>query len=192
MQEALAIARTESALFQERWTEAELRTKALGVDVSEADDRQWQRTVVESVRALYHAEDEKQLCMEQLERVLKAVDRDDVEQLSVVLNDAEAILLNQGLNQQLGSKTQTVPAPEATLGQARVMDVNATLGVVVLNIGRQQGTRVGMPFMVLDGDNVIAYLRVIEVRRRIAGAIIEDRIADAEITPGQAVRVSER
>ena len=34
LQEALAIARTESALFQERWTEAELRTKALGVDVS--------------------------------------------------------------------------------------------------------------------------------------------------------------
>jgi hypothetical protein len=45
---------------------------------------------------------------------------------------------------------------------------------VVGNFGAKQGVKIGMPLRVKRGDNVIAKLRVVDVRERICGAVIEE------------------
>jgi hypothetical protein len=60
-----------------------------------------------------------------------------------------------------------------TLESATVLDVNPSLRLAVLNMGLLQGARVGMPLVVLRGDRVVAELKIVEVRPRICGALVE-------------------
>ena len=77
--ESLAIARTESELFQKQWSEAKLQAQTLGVNFADASATATQRQLVESVRALYLSEAERQRLIEQLQRLLTAIqDNHDV------------------------------------------------------------------------------------------------------------------
>jgi len=49
---------------------------------------------------------------------------------------------------------------------------------------------VGMPFLVVRGDRVVAELRVVEVRRRICGALIEKVEKGVALAVGDAARVT--
>jgi hypothetical protein len=47
-----------------------------------------------------------------------------------------------------------------------------------------------MPFVVLHGDRVVAELKVVEVRRRICGAVIGKVDEDVTLAAGDAARVT--
>ncbi len=184
--ESLAIARTESDLFQQRWTEAHLRARALGIDQVDPGVKDWQRQVIESVRALYRAEIERNKLLEQLDALVTAVETND-DRLSSVMDQARATMRRQ---QPAAGRPAKDAGPAPTLAAARVLDVNEGLQVAVLNVGRQHGARVGMPFVVFQGDRVKAWLRVIEVRRHLCGALIEQQSDGEALQAGQPARVT--
>jgi len=69
-----------------------------------------------------------------------------------------------------------LPAPGAetlTGAPIRVVDVNAPLGMLVVDAGREQGVRAGMCFGVVHGRALVADVRVTEVRAAVSGVIIE-------------------
>jgi hypothetical protein len=165
--ENLAIARTESELFQKKWSDAQLRAQTLGVDFADETTTQAQRQLVESIRALYLAEAERQRLIEQLQRLLDAIQKPG--DVTGELARTKALLATS----EQPSATPAEKGGEGTLEAATVLDVNPNLRVVVLNIGLLQGARVGMPLAVLRGDRVVAELRIVEVRQRICGALIE-------------------
>jgi hypothetical protein len=184
LQESLAIARTESELFQQKWAEAQLRAQTLGVNFADADATQAQRQLIESVRSLYLAEAERQRLIGQLERLLVAVEsnRDvaaEVERTKMVLAAAET-----------QAQATTATAAQSTLESAKVLEVNPKLQLVVLDVGMLQGARAGMPFLVVRGDRVVAELRVLEVRRRICGALIEKVEKNVTLATGDSARVT--
>jgi hypothetical protein len=43
----------------------------------------------------------------------------------------------------------------------------------VANVGEKQGVKIGMPLRVMRDDRRIATLRVVDVRQKICGAVIE-------------------
>jgi hypothetical protein len=184
--ENLAIARTESELFQKKWAEAQLRAQTLGVNFADAGATQSQRQLVESVRALYLAEAERQRLVEQLNRLLAAVKTG--KDVTAELKRAKELLAatEQPL---LPAQAKSGPA-DATLETARVLDVNPKLQLVVLNVGLLHGARVGMPFLVLRGDRIIAEARVVEVRKRICGALIERVDKGVTVKTGDAAQVT--
>jgi hypothetical protein len=77
-----------------------------------------------------------------------------------------------------------------TLEAAQVLAVNPQLQLVVLNVGQQQGVRVGMPFLVMRGDRLVGRVRVVEARRQVCGAVIEQ--VEQGVTPaaGDAARAA--
>jgi hypothetical protein len=81
-------------------------------------------------------------------------------------------------------------AVEGTLESATTLDVNPNLRVVVLNVGLLQGARVGMPMVVLHGDRVVAELRIVDVRQRICGALIERMEKKITLKMGDIARVT--
>ena len=91
-------------------------------------------------------------------------------------------------------RTETAAAArglvEGTLGAATVLDVNPDLRLVVLNIGLLQGARVGMPLVMLRGNRVVAELKIVEVRQRICGALIERVEKQVTLKAGDVVRVT--
>ena len=60
------------------------------------------------------------------------------------------------------------------MSDAMVVDIKDDLSLVVANIGGKHGVKVGMPFQVLRGDEKIADVRVVDVRERICGAVIQN------------------
>jgi hypothetical protein len=56
----------------------------------------------------------------------------------------------------------------------RVISVKEEWSLVVGNIGEKQGVKMGMPMRVVRSDKLIATLRVVNVRERICGAVIQE------------------
>ena len=188
--ENLAVARTESELFQKQWREAQLRAQALGVNFADDSARQTQRQLVESVRALYLAEVERQRLVEQLQRLLDAVQKQgdiagELARTKALLAAAEKPAANEA-----GKTGGAVGQAGGTLGAATVLDVNPDLRLVVLNVGLLQGARIGMPLIVLRGDRVIAELKIVDVRQRICGALIERTEKQVTLKTGDVARVT--
>ena len=182
--ENLAIARTESDLFQRKWREAQLRAQTLGVNFADESVTRAQRQLVESVRALYLAEAERQRLIEQLQRLAQAIEQPG--DVAGELARTKALLTAAG--QKASDKTRQGPA--GTLESAAVLDVNPNLRLVVLNVGLLHGARVGMPFVVWRGDRVVAELRIVEVRQRICGALIERVEGKINLQAGDKARVA--
>jgi hypothetical protein len=182
--ENLAIARTESELFQKKWSDAQLRAQTLGINFVDETATQAQRQLIESVRALYLAEAERQRLIEQLQRLLDAIQKQG--DVSGELARTKALL---GTTEQAASG-KTGKAAEGTLDSAVVLDANPDLRLMVLNIGLLQGARVGMPLVVLRSDRVVAELRIVEVRKRICGALIERTEKKVTLRTGDVARVT--
>lgn len=166
--ENLAVARTESELFHKKWSEAQLRAQTLGVDFADSNASKTQRQLDESVRALYLADAERQRLVAQVQRLIEALQKPG----DVAGELARTKALIEAADRSLSGRTTNSQA-QGGLGAAIVLDVNPGLRLVVLNIGQLQGARMGMPMVVIRGEHVVAELKVVEVRQRICGALIE-------------------
>src|SRR5437667_10314404 len=58
---------------------------------------------------------------------------------------------------------------------------------VVGNLGEKQGVKIGMPMRVIRNDRKIATLRVVDVRQKICGAVIQEMDSEKE-----KIRVGDR
>jgi hypothetical protein len=58
--------------------------------------------------------------------------------------------------------------------EARIVDANPDLGLVVLDQGARQGVRYGLPLTVMRDRRRVARIRVVDVRERVAGAAVEE------------------
>jgi hypothetical protein len=54
-----------------------------------------------------------------------------------------------------------------------VISVKDEWSLVVVNVGEKQGVKIGMPLRVIRDERKIATLRVVDVRQKICGAIVE-------------------
>lgn len=180
LQESLAVARTESELFQQRWMEAQVRAQTLGANPADREAVAAQRELVETVRRLFLAEAERQRLVAQLQRLLGAVQSN----ANVAAEAAATQALLDSVTVPAGTPARKAAAV-GSLGNAKVLDVNPQLRVAVLDVGAQQGARVGMPFQAWRDDRLVAELRVVEVRPRVCGALIE------RVEPHQTVRVGD-
>jgi len=96
-----------------------------------------------------------------------------IRKLSEALADAQATLdIDEARRaQEAGSEVEMpVDAPI----EARIVDANTELGLVILDQGARQGVRYGLPLTVMRGRRRVARIRVVDVRERIAGAVVEE------------------
>jgi hypothetical protein len=64
---------------------------------------------------------------------------------------------------------------------------------VVGNLGEKQGVKIGMPMRVMRGERKIASLRVVDVRLKICGAVIQEMDSRKEkIKVGDRLQVDAR
>jgi hypothetical protein len=61
-----------------------------------------------------------------------------------------------------------------------VISVKDEWSFVVGNLGEKQGVKIGMPMRVMRGDRKIAMLRVVDVRQKICGAVIQEMDSEKE------------
>ena len=158
-----------------------MRAQMLGANLTDSDVVATHRQLVETLRKLYMADIDRQRLLELLKRLMTGIESNQD-----VAGDIAAT--KQLLAEKSGSGVAT--ASNSMLAAAQVLDVNSKLRLVVLDVGAQQGARIGMPLIILRGDRVVAELRIVEVRQKICGALIEKVVNNVTLKAGDTAQVT--
>lgn len=184
LQQNLAVAQSEAEVFRRRAGELKMRIEALGIEGAAGNVGKLEQRLLKAVSDLKLTEDERKKLQEALIEFSEAVIR---YQKSAVSTDAEARLgleaASRAAARALGvappELAEAAPVP-STLTDGMVISIKDDLALVVANLGARNGVKVGMPFQVLRGDQLIGTVRVVDVREKIAGAVIQNLNSDKE------------
>ncbi len=184
MRQNLAATSAETEVFKRRSMELTLRMEALGLDLAGANNAKLEQRLLTAVSDLRATTQEKNALSEALIRLSDAAAG---YAKSATAAPAEMRLSLEGeirnANKALGlQSTGAVDASSvpATITDAMAISVKEDLSLVVINLGSQQGVKVGMPFRVMRGENIIGNVQVVDVREKIAGAIIQNLSSERE------------
>ena len=196
---SLATANGEAESFRRESNELKLRMEALGVDGLGADREMLEQRLLKAVRDLQLVQVEKDGLSDHLLQLSEAIMRYTK---SASSDDAEARLsleiAMRGVSDVLGLPSNREPMRGSTdlpgdISSGSVISIKDDLALVVVNIGRQQGVKIGMPFRVYRSDQEIGLLRVVDVREKISGSVIQGLSSEKnKIKVGDRLRVDAR
>jgi hypothetical protein len=195
--DSLVLANSESEVFKRETSDLKLRLEALGLDSASPDKALLEQRLLKAVSDLKIIQDQKEKLSDQLTRMMEAVLR-YVKNASSVDGDAR-----MGLETEMRSSTellglagpqQAAASADAggSLTDARVISVKDELALVVANLGRRQGAKIGMPFQVWREGRQIGIVRVVDVRESISGAVIQTLDPSEKVKVGDTLRVDAR
>jgi hypothetical protein len=192
---SLAESNAEAELFRRKYSELQLRMEALGLESANKDRSKIEQRLLTAVSDLQLANKERDEFRDQMLRLnesmlryLKTSEGGDAQ----ARMDVETQLRKAN---EIASGSTTVPTQSAqpSLMDGSVISVKDEWSFVVGNLGEKQGVKIGMPMRVMRGDKRIATLRVVDVRQRICGAMIQEMDSGKEqIKVGDRLQVETR
>ena len=175
--DSLVVSNAEAELFRRKYSELKLRMEALGVESVSEDRAKLEQRLLKAVSDLRLTNQEKEAYREQLLKLTEAVLR-YVKSTPSADPQARAEVEAQlrGTNRLLNAEDGTSPEDETEpdLMGGKVLSVKEEWSLVVGNLGSKQGVKLGMPLCVVRAGKTIATLRVVDVRERISGAVIQE------------------
>jgi hypothetical protein len=172
--ESLAASNVEAQVFRRKYSDLQLRMEALGLDSASKDRAKLEQRLLNAVSDLRLMQEEREQYRDQMLGLSEAIlhllktstggDAQARMEVEAQLRGASAV----------AAKTRNSPEETATLMDGRVISVKEEWSLVVGNIGEKQGVKMGMPMRVMRADKLIATLRVVDVRQKICGAVIQE------------------
>ena len=171
---SLAESNAEAELFRRKFADLELRMEALGLASASKDRAKLEQRLLTAVSDLQLAQKERDQYRDQMMqlseamlRYLKTAEGGDAQ----ARMDVEAQL--RSLNALVDTSSKVQPKIGSLL-DGSVIGMKEEWSFVVGNLGAREGVKIGMPLRVKRGDELVARLRVVDVRERICGAIIQE------------------
>jgi chromosome segregation ATPase len=193
LQKNLAVTSGEAEVLKRKVSELMLRFEALGFDAAGDSDRVGQR-LLKAVSDLRLSDEDREALRKALIELSEAVLQYQAA-APTTNTEARAALevAMRNASKALGGFAAEVAegAPvAASLTEALVIAIKEDYALVVTNVGRNHGVKVGMPFRVIRGDNELGIVRVVDVREKVAGAVIQDLRSDQDkIQVGDRLKV---
>ena len=171
---SLAESNAEAELFRRKFADLQLRMEALGLASASKDRAKLEQRLLTAVSDLQLAQKERDQYRDQMMqlsetmlRYLKTAEGGDPQ----ARMDVETQLRSMNA---LVDKSAKAQAQNGSLLDGSVISVKEEWSFVVGNFGAREGVKIGMPLRVKRGDDVVAKLRVVDVRERICGAVIQE------------------
>ncbi len=196
MTDSLVVSNAEAELFRRKYADLQLRMDALGVESANKDRAKLEQRLLKAVSDLQILQKEKVAYREQLLQLTETVLRYVKTTTNVdaeARGDVEAQL--RATSRLVGRKDATLPneADVPDLMDGKVLSVKEEWSLVVGNLGAQQGVKIGMPLRVMRSGRNIATLRVVDVRERISGAVVQEMDSERDrIKVGDRLQVDAR
>jgi hypothetical protein len=178
---SLAESNAEAELFRRKYSDLELRMEALGLASANKDRAKLEQRLLAAVSDLQLAQkgrdeyrDQMLRLNEAMLRYLKTSQGGDAQ----ARMDVETQL--RSTNDLVTRSTAAPDTPPPSLMDGGVISVKDDWSFVVGNLGEKQGVKIGMPMRVMRGDRKIATLRVVDVRQKICGAVIQEMDSEKE------------
>jgi hypothetical protein len=171
---SLAESNAEAELFRRKFSDLQLRMEALGLASASKDRAKLEQRLLTAVSDLQLAQKERDQYRDQMMqlsetmlRYLKTAEGGDPQ----ARMDVETQLRSMNA---LVDKSAKAQPQNGSLLDGSVISVKEEWSFVVGNFGAREGVKIGMPLRVKRGDDVVAKLRVVDVRERICGAVIQE------------------
>ena len=179
---SLVESNAEAELFRRKFSDLQLRMEALGLASANKDRAKIEQRLLTAVSDLQLAQKERDEYRDQMLRLneamlryLKTSQGGDAQ----ARMDLEAQL--RGTNTLVARSTSALPqSAQPNLMDGSVISVKDEWSFVVGNLGEKQGVKIGMPLRVMRGEQKIATLRVVDVRQKICGAVIQEMDSEKE------------
>ena len=172
--ESLAVSNERAEILRRKYSGLQLRMEALGLESANKERAKLEQRLLNAVSDLRLMQKEREQYRDQLLGLSEAI----LHLLKTSTGgDAQARMEVEAQlrsSNGLATKSQNFPEETATLMDGRVISVKEEWSLVVGNIGEKQGVKMGMPMRVMRADKLIATLRVVDVRQRICGAVIQE------------------
>jgi len=178
---SLAESNAEAEELRRKYSDLELRMEALGLASANKDRAKLEQRLLAAVSDLQLAQKERDQYRDEMLRLneavlcyLKTSQGGDAK----ARMEVEAQL--RSINTLITKPTSTPDLPEPGLMDGSVISVKEEWSFVVGNLGEKQGVKIGMPMRVMQDDRKIATLRVVDVRQKICGAVIQEMNSSKE------------
>ena len=172
---SLAESNAEAELFRRKYSDLQLQMEALGLASANKDRAKLEQRLLAAVSDLQLAQKERDAYRDQMLRLdeamlfyLKTSQSADAK----ARMDVETQL--RSIDKLVTKSTNAPDLAEPSLMDGSVISVKDEWSFVVGNVGEKQGVKIGMPMRAMRGDKRIATLRVIDVRQRICGAVVQE------------------
>jgi hypothetical protein len=194
--ESLAAANSEAEAFKRQTADLTMKLQTLGISAGDEEEGKLSQKLLAAVRDLRQTMKENDSLRDQLVRLQEAV--------LVMLKTTENVAASErkAIETELrrtGELLGTAPgaveagAVEAGLSDGMVVDVREDLSLVVANIGERHQVKIGMPFQVWRAERRVGEVRVVDVREKICGAVIQNLESEENpIKAGDRLRVDAR
>jgi hypothetical protein len=194
--DSLVVSNAEAELFRRKYSDLQTRMDVLGVESVSQDRAKLEQRLLKAVSDLQLMNKEKEAYREQLLKVTETMMR-YVKSTQSADPQARAEVEAQlrATNQLLAAKDGGAPNDEAVpdLMNGKVLSVKEEWSLVVGNLGAQQGVKIGMPLRVVRAGKTVATLRVVDVREKISGAVIQELDSEkVKIKVGDRLQVDAR
>jgi hypothetical protein len=194
LSESLAESNAEAESFRRKFSELQLRMEALGLAGADKDRAKLEQRLLNAVSDLQLFQKEREQYRDQMLRLTEAVLRflKTAESSDPQARmDVEAQL--RSINELIAKSGNDMAQAQPSLMDGSVISVKEEWSLVVGNIGEQQGVKMGMPLRVVRNDKLIATLRVVDVRQKICGAVVQEMDSKKEkIKVGDRLQVDAR
>ncbi len=193
--EALAIANSEAEVFKRQSADLQLKIDSYGLSGFDKEPGKLEQRLLSAVRDLRLLKKQNEDAVNQLVRLSESI--------QVLIKTTEGISpqARMAVEAELRKASEILGAPnapkaesmEATLTDGMIVDIKEDLSLVIGNIGARHGVKTGMPFQVWRDNRKIGTVRVVDVRDRICGAIIQNLESEKEpVKTGDRLRVDAR
>jgi len=175
--------------------EIQLKLQAFGVDLFTMDQNSLQQRLLNAVRDLDIANQEKEAqtkalrklsdsFVKYLEQTREAPEKARQEATSALRESGKIISLAKGAGENNSQQGKS------GLDNSKVVSIDSEIGLLVLDAGRANGVKVGTPIAVLRGERPIFTAMVVDVRESICGALLQDKIAENDaVKVGDVIRL---
>jgi hypothetical protein len=186
----LASANTESEYFREQWTELKLRDEALGVEALTVDESKTQDKLVQAVKELYQSEMKRREALVLLDKLLSTTDQ----MLQTAPNydpkvRADYEVASRGAKAYLAGRTGAAIPLGTSLSDGQIVDTNPELNAVILNLGKNQGVKEGMIFLIYQDNVQVGTVKVVLARDLVSAGQVESLKPDAVLKTGDRAAV---
>ena len=183
LSESLMAANAESEEFRKSYGEIRLQMEALGIEAVTAGKKGIEAKLLKAVNDIRLLDEQKLKLSDALialsDAALRLVEVEDENRSEAVMTVEQEIALADdvlGLNSQ--SSNEGI-FPVGTIHNARIISTKKDHGILIFNVGRAAGVRVGMPFRLNREDRPIGRSIVVDVRDNISAAIVQNlEVAD--------------
>ena len=172
--------------------DANLRLEALAATEKDSKAEALEARLLQCLRELRLLKDDKNSARQQLLMLseaiqmllLTSVETNPQTRLAV---ESELRKTSELLRDKIRLQENSV---EPSLASGVVLDTRDEISLVVANIGRAHGVKVGMPFQVFRNGKLINTIKIVDVREKFSGGVIQSLTTEASrIEKGDTLKV---